>query len=57
MKGFKSMKHAQEFLTTFSAIGNLFDVGAHLLSAENRRILQAQRWSEWLMITHAQVTT
>lgn len=51
MKGFKSVEHAQQFLATFSAIGNLFDIGSHLLSAENRRHLQAQRWSEWLTIT------
>lgn len=51
MKRFKSMAHAQRFLTIFSAIGNLFDIGAHLLTAESRQYLQAQRWREWPEIT------
>lgn len=54
MKGFKSMAHAQRFLTVFSAIGNLFDIGAHTLSAENRRYLQALRWQEWLEVTRGE---
>lgn len=53
MKGFKSVGHAQQFLATFSAINNLFDVSGHLLSAKNRRRMLSQRWSEWIAITQS----
>jgi len=37
MRKFKSMHHAQRFLGARAAIYNLFNLGRHLVSAENNR--------------------
>ena len=37
MRKFNSMKQAQRFLNTHAAIYNLFNLGRHLISAENHR--------------------
>lgn len=51
MRGFKSVRHAQGFLSVFGAIGNLFNVSEHLLTADNRRALQRKRLEVWTSIT------
>jgi len=47
MRGFKSAKHAQQFLAVFSAIGSFFRVARHLLSAKNYRELMQRRFCGW----------
>jgi putative transposase len=47
MRGFKSAKHAQQFLAIFSVIGTFFRVGRHLLRARNYRELMQRRFYDW----------
>ena len=47
MRGFKSPSHAQQFLSTFGMIADLFSVGRHLVSALNFRVLLRRRFDEW----------
>lgn len=50
MRGFKSVQHAQRFLSVFSAMRNFFNVSEHTLSAANRRTLQARRMKAWAAV-------
>ena len=47
MRGFKSARHAQRFLSIFGIITDLFSVGRHLLSAVNYRTALSRRFIEW----------
>jgi putative transposase len=47
MRGFKSARHAQRFLSIFGMIGDLFSVGRHLLSAVSYRAALSSRFIEW----------
>jgi len=47
MQRFKSVSHAQRFLTVHGLIQNLFRVGRHLLRAANHRLLRARAFSVW----------
>jgi putative transposase len=47
MRGFKSARHAQRFLSIFGMIGDLFSVGRHLLSAVSYRVALSSRFIEW----------
>ncbi|MCP4982824.1 MAG: IS6 family transposase [Gammaproteobacteria bacterium] len=47
MRKFKSMKQAQRFLCTMSAVYNLFSLGRHLISARNYRMLRARAFATW----------
>jgi len=47
MRGFKSARHAQRFLSIFGMISDLFSVGRHLLSAPNYRVALSRRFVEW----------
>ena len=47
MRGFKSARHAQRFLSIFGMIADLFGVGRHLLSAPNYRVALSRRFAEW----------
>ena len=47
MRGFKSARHAQRFLSTFGMITDLFSVGRHLLSAMSSRTALSRRFAEW----------
>ena len=47
MRGFKSARHAQRFLSIFGMITDLFSVGRHLLSAINYRTALSRRIVEW----------
>ncbi len=51
MKGFKTMAHAQRFLSIFNSIRDLFSVGRHQLKAGDFRILLARRLDEWRNVT------
>jgi putative transposase len=47
MRRFKSVKQAQRFLGTHAAVGNLFNLGRHLVRAEHYRDLRVSAFSEW----------
>jgi putative transposase len=50
MRGFKSVRHAQRFLSIFGLVADLFGVGRHLLSARNYRTALSRRFIEWRSI-------
>ncbi len=47
MRRFKSMQHAQRFLTVHAAVYNLFNLGRHLVSAKNYRFLRLRAFASW----------
>jgi putative transposase len=47
MRRFKSMQHAQRFLTVHAAVYNLFNLGRHLLSAKNYRAFRLRAFASW----------
>ena len=47
MRKFKSVKQAQRFLGTHSAVSNLFNLGRHLVSANHYRNLRISASTEW----------
>ena len=47
MRKFKSMHQAQRFLGAHSAVYNLFNLGRHLVSAENYRYFRARAFASW----------
>jgi putative transposase len=47
MRRFKSVKQAQRFLGTHAAVGNLFNLGRHLVRAEHYRNLRVSAFAEW----------
>ena len=47
MRKFKSIEQAQRFLGAHSAVYNLFNLGRHLVSAENYRLLRTQAFASW----------
>ena len=47
MRRFKSTKQAQRFLTTHAAVYNLFNLGRHLVSARNYRLLRLRAFASW----------
>jgi putative transposase len=51
MKRFKSIVHAQRFLSIFGSIYDLFSVGRHHLKAKHFRILMANRFGTWRRLT------
>ncbi|MGH9547789.1 MAG: IS6 family transposase, partial [Terriglobales bacterium] len=51
MRGFKSPRHAQRFLSIFGMIADLFSVGHHLLSASSYRAALSRRFVEWRELT------
>ena len=51
MKRFKSIGHAQRFLSAFSGISPHFRPRRHLLSAEHYRQVMADRFAVWNEIT------
>ena len=50
MRGFNSSRHAQQNLSAFGMIRDLYSVGGHLLSARNFRVLLRRRFDEWRTI-------
>ena len=47
MRKFKSMKQAQRFLGAHAAVYNLFNLGRHLVSAENYRHFRLRAFATW----------
>ena len=47
MRKFKSMEQAQRFLGAHAAVYNLFNLGMHLVSAENYRELRQRAFAPW----------
>ncbi len=47
MRRFKSHGQAQRFLTCHGVVNNLFQVGRHLMKAENYRLLRDRAFEEW----------
>ena len=47
MRRFKSTQQAQRFLTVHAAVYNLFNLGRHLVSAKNYRILRSRAFASW----------
>ena len=56
MKRFKSMRHAQRFLSAFSRISPHFRPRRHLLSATDWRQVMAGRFAVWSEITGVTTT-
>ena len=44
---FKSARHAQTFLTAHAAVQNLFNLGRHLIGAQQYRNLRVPAFNEW----------
>ena len=51
MKRFKSVRHAQRFLSAFSGISGHFRPRRHRLSAAEYRLVMADRFTVWNEIT------
>ena len=47
MRKFKSVGQAQGFLGTHAAVSNLFNLGRHLVRAQNYRDLRVSAFGEW----------
>jgi len=47
MRKFKSMEQAQRFLNAHAAVYNLFNLGRHLISAENYRLFRQRAFATW----------
>lgn len=47
MRKFKSIKQAQRFLDIHAEVYNLFNIGRHLLSATNYRLLRTNAFNSW----------
>ena len=48
MRKFKSIQQAQRFLNVHSAVYNLFNLGRHLISAKNYRLLRMRAFTSWI---------
>ena len=47
MRKFKSISQAQRFLDTHAAVYNLFNLGRHLVAAENYRMFRHRAFASW----------
>ena len=47
MRKFKSVRQAQRFLGVHTAVSNLFNLGRHLVRAQDYRDLRVSAFSEW----------
>ena len=47
MRRFKSIQQAQRFLGAHAAVYNLFNLGRHLVSAENYRFFRLRAFASW----------
>ncbi len=47
MRRFKSMQQAQRFLSIYAVVYNLFNLGRHLVSAKNYRMLRQHAFASW----------
>jgi putative transposase len=51
MRRFKSLRQAQRFLVVHAAVQNLFNLGRHLISAQNYRNMRARAFETWTCAT------
>ena len=51
MRRFKSVGHAQRFLSVHGSVQNLFRVGHHLLRSAHHRLLRTRAFVEWDAVT------
>ena len=51
MRRFKSVRHAQRFLSVHGLVQNLFRVGRHLLRAGHHRLLRTRSFCVWDAVT------
>ena len=51
MRRFKSVGHAQRFLSVHGPVQNLFRVGRHLLRSAHHRLLRTRAFVEWDAVT------
>jgi len=56
MRRFKSLKHAQRFLSVHGVVNNLFRLGRHLLRACHYRMFRLKAFNEWQQVTCAYST-
>ena len=54
MRRFKSMRHAQSFLSSHGMINNLFRLCRHGIKAEHYRHLRSKAFTEWREVTGAE---
>ena len=54
MRGFKSSRQAQRFLSVHGTIQNVFRVGRHHLKAVHYRLLRGRAFSDWQEVTYVQ---
>jgi len=47
MRKFKSVRQAQTFLTSHTAVQNLFNLGRHLVGEQHYRNLRVTAFNEW----------
>ena len=47
MRKFKTVVQAQRFLNTHAVVYNLFNLGRHLVSAENYRYFRLRAFASW----------
>ena len=47
MRKFKSVEQAQRFLNAHAAVYNLFNLGRHLVSADNYRFFRQRAFASW----------
>ena len=47
MRRFKSIQQAQGFLNVHAAVYNLFNLGRHLVSAKNYRLVRLRAFASW----------
>lgn len=53
LRRFKSMRHAQLFVSVYSVLANLFRVGRQKVSASNHRILRSRAFDDWREVSLA----
>ncbi len=53
MRGFKSHKHVQMFLSIHGQVNNLFNLGRHLMKAKHYRLFRERALNEWTEISCA----
>ena len=53
MRGFKSHKQAQLFLSVHGQVNNLFNLGQHFMRANNYRDFRDRALNEWTDISYA----
>ncbi len=51
MRRFKSKQQAQRFLAVHASVYNLFNLGRHMVSAGNYRLLRARAFAPWKCAT------